>query len=357
MNASSGVGASPRLALATNNGDIGGGEVMLLNIAEALREIGIVPVVITPSSPDELAREAAERGFETVVLSASSRPAYMAALATSRLRHRTVPLWCNGLVPSVATAGLGPRIVHLHVVPTERQRHLLRPACFGAQRVLVPSHDMAAQLPMSTTVVENWTVDLPVLPRRTATTGPLRLGFLGRHSRDKGLDVLLRALAEVPEIDGREVRLVLAGDARFGSDDDAQAITAAAAPVEHRLDRLGWVSREDFFSQIDLAVFPSVARETFGLVAAEAMASGVPFVISDNGALCEVVGPDHPWIARTSDASDLARVMTAALKATGTPQSDASCRAARRRWEEHFSPLAGTRRVAALLRTIDKRKA
>ncbi|ONN64044.1 glycosyltransferase [Herbaspirillum sp. VT-16-41] len=46
------------------------------------------------------------------------------------------------------------------------------------------------------------------------------------------------------------------------------------------MDLLGWVRREEFFDQVDLAVFPSVWEEPFGLVAAEAMARGVPFVIS-----------------------------------------------------------------------------
>ncbi len=78
------------------------------------------------------------------------------------------------------------------------------------------------------------------------------------------------------------------------------------------------------------------------------MAAGVPFVISDAGALPEVAGPDHPWIARAGDAADLARVIADALAASPDQVAVVTERA-RRRWEEEYSPEAGRRRVAQLL--------
>ncbi len=84
-------------------------------------------------------------------------------------------------------------------------------------------------------------------------------------------------------------------------------------------------------------VFPSVWAEPFGLVVAEAMAAGVPFVISDAGALPEVAGPDHPWVARAGDAADLARVIGDALAATPDEVRAVTDRA-RRRWEERVLP-------------------
>lgn len=346
----------PRIAIATNNGDIGGGEVMLLNIAEALRDLGVEPLVVGPAEPSGLVDEAQRRDFEIERVPATSRPTYMAALATWRLRNLRIPLWCNGLVPSVATSGLGPRIVHLHVVPTASQRRLVPAARFGAVRTLVPSAYLASEFP-GATVLANWTVDLtPVVPP-PSTGGPLRVGFMGRHSPDKGLDVLLRSMAEISEHRGREVRFVLAGDSRFVSADDRRAVDEAVEHVENRIERAGWISRGEFFSGIDLAVFPSVARETFGLVAAEAMASGVPFVVSDDGALAEVVGPTHPFVSDRGDAKDLAQVIRRALDAVVDCTASGHIEAARRRWEELYSPAAGLRRVADLLMSIERRKA
>lgn len=64
---------TPTIAIATNNGDIGGGEVMLLNIAEALRRLGLDVLVLAPSSPAELIERAHEQGFRTVALRAKDR--------------------------------------------------------------------------------------------------------------------------------------------------------------------------------------------------------------------------------------------------------------------------------------------
>ena len=87
--------SAPTIAIATNNGDMGGGEVMLLNIATALRSMDIDVTVLAPTTPGELLEEARGRGFDVVPLKASTRLGYMRALASWRLRNRTIPLWCN----------------------------------------------------------------------------------------------------------------------------------------------------------------------------------------------------------------------------------------------------------------------
>ena len=136
----------PKIAIATNNGDMGGGEVMLLNIASALRSMQIDVTVLAPTTPGELLDEARARGFDVVPLKASSRPGYMRALASWRLRNRTIPLWCNGLVPTVATTGMGPRIAHLHILPTRLNALAARLGRVGATTVLVPSRFMASRV-------------------------------------------------------------------------------------------------------------------------------------------------------------------------------------------------------------------
>lgn len=341
-----------RVAIATNNGDIGGGEVMLLNIARALREIGIEVLVIGPTGPGDLVVEAAARGFETIALPAEGRRAYMLALLRWRLRNRRIPLWCNGLVPSTATAGIGPRIVHLHILPTWLQRLAAEVARCGARTVLVPSRFMADRV-RGARVLENWTEELPLrAPRGPSPDGAPRIGYMGRLTTDKGVDVLGHAVQLLRQRSSSEVRLMLAGENRFGDASDDAAISAALAPLGDAVDRLGWVDRADFFDSVDLVVFPAVWPESFGLVAAEAMAAGVPFVISDVGALREVAGPDHPWVSRAGEAEDLAAVLEEALFGLGGPAADTLVAAARERWEQKYSPAAGTGRVRALLEDL-----
>ena len=146
------------------------------------------------------------------------------------------------------------------------------------------------------------------------------------------------------------MRLVLAGENRFGDSADDREIQAALEPLTGSVDHLGWVNREAFFDHVDLAVFPSVWEEPFGLVATEAMARGVPFVISDAGALPEVAGPEHPWVTRRGDDAALAETI---LSLIGELDVDGVRRDARRRWEKRFSPEAGAGRVAELLLNLE----
>lgn len=337
--------SAPRIAIATNNGDMGGGEVMLLNIATALRAMEIHVTVLAPTSPGELLGEARSRGFDAVPLKASSRSGYMRALASWRVRNCSVPLWCNGLVPTVATTGMGPRIAHLHILPAGLNAMAARIGRLGATSVLVPSRFMASRV-RGTRVLENWTEDIAFRDRELRAEGPLRVGFLGRLTKDKGVHVLARAMVEVIARSKREVRLVLAGENRFGGSADDREIASALEPLAELVDHLGWLPRDDFFDQVDLAVFPSLAEESFGLVAAESMAAGVPFVISDAGALPEVAGPAHPWVACRGGEEALAETILVLIDELDEGGFQLG---ARRRWEECFSPTAGAGRVAELL--------
>ena len=134
------------------------------------------------------------------------------------------------------------------------------------------------------------------------------MGYLGRLSTDKGVDVLAGRHGQRP---GRRPRLVLAGDTATCPRTPSRAVDAALAAPGASGVRSGHVPPDDLFRRVGVVVFPSVWAEPFGLVVAEAMAAGVPFVISDAGALPEVAGPDHPWVARAGDADDLARVIAA----------------------------------------------
>lgn len=344
------------VVIATNNGDMGGGEVMLLAIAEALRDLTYDVAVLGPSHPRDVLDEAERRGFSTIALKARNRPQYMAALRAWRMRNRRVPLWCNGLVPATATAGQGPRIAELHIIPRGMNAKAAKVARLGKPTLVVPSAFMASTVE-GARVLENWTSDLGFAPREwrgRASSQPVRLGFMGRLVAEKGPHVLARAVKSVVDA-SHDVTLTLAGENRFGTGEDDRAIRDALEDLGDAVTHLGWVDRREFFDQIDLAVFPSVWDEPFGLVAAEAMSRGVPFVISDAGALPEVAGEDHPWVAKRNDAEDLARVLTRALE-TVPSEVRTMVRSARERWEERYSAEAGKERVWALMNHMHNAK-
>jgi len=335
------------VTFAANQADMGGGEVMLLAMAAAATDSGHDARVVAPSG--ELARASIERGFPTTVVRSSSTIGYLRALRRWASSERTGLLWCNGLRPAFATAGQANRVVHLHQPPTRAQRLAAHAAIRGAARVVVPSEFMRSVCPGRPVVVENWTEPLPVTARSMPlAVRPVTVGFLGRLSPDKGVTVLAEALTKLDREQPGTYRLFLAGEPRFVSSRDSQAVDKALTPIEHITQRAGWVSREDFFDAVDLAVFPSVWEEPFGLVAAEAMSVRCPFIITDSGALPSVAGPEFPWIARRGDPADLARQISRATRAYTERQLTES----HQRWRDLYSPEAGRRRLAGILDQI-----
>lgn len=340
-----------RIHLAANNADLGGGEQMLLRHAEALLALGHPVTVVAPDTPAEVIDAASALGVDVVAIRADGRLDYLLRLRAWDRSHRHGLLWCHGLVPALATAGRRRRVVHVHQLPRSRAQWVaLAAARVGAARTLTPSAFLARRV-RGSEVCANWTdavaAGAPDVPRGDPRCP--RVGFMGRLSTDKGADLAARALAS-PGLTAAS--LVVAGDDRWVPDEQHAPVARALEGLGDRVRRLGRVSPDAFFAEIDVAVFPSRIAESFGLVAAEAMAAGVPFVVSDAGALPEVAGADHPWVARAGDADELARVIGQALAASPEEVRVVTDRA-RRRWEDEYSPSAGRLRVRRLLDDLE----
>jgi glycosyltransferase involved in cell wall biosynthesis len=114
----------------------------------------------------------------------------------------------------------------------------------------------------------------------------LRVGFLGRIDPKKNLDLLIEAMAALPE----EVHLTIAGD---GPADlvGSLRLRADRLGVSDRLEWLGFVDSKErtrLLEGLDLLAMPS-AFESFGLSAAEAMLHGVPVVVSQRTGIAELI--------------------------------------------------------------------
>lgn len=339
------------VTIATNNGDIGGGEVMLLGIARALEEIGVDTTVVAPSSPAGLAEASRRAGHRTVTLRAHDRVAWMRALRAWDRRERLGVLWCNGLVPAVATAGRPARIVHLHQRPIGPHAPLAAVARRGALRTIVPSRSMTEAV-HGAEVFPNWVAEPRPVRRRPESgndpASPFVLGFLGRPSLDKGVHVLAEAVQLLSEEEPGRYRLFLAGEPRFVDRRQRRRVESALATIDPYVVKPGWIEPAVFFSSIDLFVAPSVRPESFGLVVAEAMAAGVPLLVSSTGAFPEVVGEDSLDTVPAADPVALA----AAIKARADEIDPPRVQQYRARWRDEFSPQAGRERTHRLLDSI-----
>ncbi len=339
--------SSKRLVtFAANNGDMGGGEVMLLKMAHAARSAGWTVEVVGPEADAGVLDQATSDGFAVHRL-AARRHEFMKELR-SWDATRLGLLWCNGLVPALATAAHAERVVHVHRSPSRTQRAALAVASSNARARVVPSaylaHRVGAEI-----VLPNWNAPVVISGERPSGE-PLTLGFLGRWAHEKGLDVLLGAAQALHDA-GTNLALVIAGESRFDTASSHRNIRDAIHAANVTARCLGWVAPRDLFQVVDALVVPSRLPESFGLVAAEAMSAGVPVITTDAGALPEVVGPSHPWIARAGNVQSLSSVILDFAQ-TPSAQRHRVIEQQRLRWLARFSPQVGERSFERLLATF-----
>jgi glycosyltransferase involved in cell wall biosynthesis len=148
----------------------------------------------------------------------------------------------------------------------------------------------------------------PALTARYGLAGQRVLLYVGRVAGNKRLDVLIRALARL-RADLPEVRLLIVGDARRmpAYAELAAGLRALAGElgIGERVIFTGWVPDVAPYFRLADAFVTASQHEGFGLPALEAMASGVPAVVSASGALPETVG-DAGLTFTPGDPDDLA---------------------------------------------------
>lgn len=138
----------------------------------------------------------------------------------------------------------------------------------------------------------------PARPRRRG--GAVTVGYVGRLVPEKGVDVLLDALARLRK-DGRAVRLEISG---AGPAEEALRAEAERLGIADAVAWRGTARHDEVphrIAGLDVLVLPSRSapswREQFGHVLIEAMAMGVPVVGSSCGAIPEVIGRDDAVFA------------------------------------------------------------
>jgi glycosyltransferase involved in cell wall biosynthesis len=156
-----------------------------------------------------------------------------------------------------------------------------------------------------------WLRDGPPARRPRAPGEPLRVGFLGSLVWHKGLDVLARAVAGLPE---GAAHVHVHGDHEGGADPVAAAQCRQVAEQARGLaqGRITFHGRYDhdrlasIHAGLDVVVVPSVWQETFGLVVRECHLARTPVVGSDIAGIAEGIEHDVDGLLfRTGDAEAL----------------------------------------------------
>ena len=175
------------------------------------------------------------------------------------------------------------------------------------------------------------------------------IGYAGRLVPEKGLDLLIQAVARLPG--DWYLRIVGEGPQR----DELRTIAGllnigGSVSIEGALPS---AQMPDFYRQLDVLVLPSRTRpnwkEQFGRVLIEAMACGVPVVGAESGAIPEVIG-EAGLLFPEGDAIAL-RDRLLMLMQDDALHRDLS-RAGRARVLEHFTQAQIAARTVAVYRQM-----
>ncbi len=123
--------------------------------------------------------------------------------------------------------------------------------------------------------------------------------FCGRLEKQKGVDILLDAIAKMDKEVQFKVALCGAGDLRKELNEQADRLG-----IQHRLHWLGWQSEvSQFYAAADIYIMPS-RWESFGLVFLEAMNYEMPILSTKTQAIPEVVADKICGLLSDNENSD-----------------------------------------------------
>ncbi|WP_442755699.1 glycosyltransferase [Methylocystis sp. JAN1] len=237
----------------------------------------------------------------------------------SNIGYRLTPLLSRAVGATVAVSNaLRDDLVKRFFVPETRIRTIYNPAAPEPFPAGATAEDLASRAPIALA--------------------------MGRLVPDKDFMTLIRAFAR---IERPEARLVILGE---GPERVRLESEARELGVAERVTLPGFVSDIDRELAQAKCLVISSRRETFGLSCVEALAYGLPVIVTDCGGPAEALGPaaDAPPI-RVGDVDALARRIDAALTDPGDP-------AARQGRAQVFSLDAALDAYDAVLREIVEEK-
>ncbi len=175
-------------------------------------------------------------------------------------------------------------------------------------------------------------------------TGALRFVFSGATIHRKGFDLLLDAFARVrAKAPGVSLRIVGPRGDAFG------LLAAMSSPGIEFVGPVGQRELAEEFRRADCLVLPS-RNDSYGLVVAEALASGLPVLVSEKVGAKALVLPGHNgWIVPVEDRAALAERMLACAR---SPEAVRAMRADCRRSAAAATWPAYRRRFVELIRTL-----
>jgi glycosyltransferase involved in cell wall biosynthesis len=262
-------------------------------------------------------------------------PSGLAAVGASLVRRLPVVTTLHGSDVRLASGVIGARTLYARVAA--------RSSIVTAVSTWLASQASALSPDVPPPRVAPMPVDVRLFSPN-GTRSPNRLLFVGRLTAQKGVDMLLRALADIP----RDVSLDIVGD---GAEAEALRRLTASLELEPRVRWHPPVPQStlvEFYRTATALIVPSV-DEGLGLVAVEAHLCETPVVAFDSGGLRDVVVDGETGIvARSITGPALASAISELLRRSD--RGAALGRQGRVCALENFAPEAVGRRYVDLYR-------
>jgi glycosyltransferase involved in cell wall biosynthesis len=178
-----------------------------------------------------------------------------------------------------------------------------------------------------TSVIPYWVPSMPPCnDRKTELASPVRVLYVGRLERYKGLYLLLEALRSVSN-----VKLTVVGDGGYRKE-----LERLAEGLNVRFEGFQ-PDPAKYYAEADIFVMPSLGPEGFGIVTMEAMAHSVPCLISDLDVHREITADGTAaMLFRSGDVEDLKRKLSLLIE--GSPLRAAYSQAGYRRVRQSYTP-------------------
>ncbi|MEZ5176004.1 MAG: glycosyltransferase family 4 protein [Acidimicrobiia bacterium] len=279
-------------------GAVGGVQDQAIKLVGWLRDLGHEPMLVGPGTEGPESATllgttsvlAVNRSRAPIRLSLRTRHALREALAGVEVVHIHEPL-----VPSVSLAATrmhaAPSVGTFHADPSRLMRRMYRGTGMLLRRIMSGLDVATATSPVSRSAVAG-IVEARIVPNGIDVSSysqqpkrPASVAFLGRDEPRKGLDVLLRAWPRI----------------RATCPEATLDVMGAARPDE--IPGVVWHGRVDestkasILARAGIYCAPNLGGESFGIVIAEAMASGCAVVASALPAFIHVAGDAAVFVA------------------------------------------------------------
>ncbi len=184
---------------------------------------------------------------------------------------------------------------------------------------------------------------VPAPLNRAPQSGPFRIFFAGGLNRRKGPDVLVESLAELRD---PSWELTLVGEGELQSHLQAR-IESEGWQDRVRIEPFRpWAEMLETLADSDLAVVPS-RHDGWGALTNEALASGVPAIVTDRCGSADLIGPGRGQVVSANDPQSLGKAIAQQIERGKPSEAD---RTALIEWSGCIQPESAASYFAGCLR-------